>query len=159
MSRPFTLASLALLAALAAGPVAAWAQSGRGEREPPAAPTVLGEWSTEDGHGVIAIEPCGEDLCGRIVGIQRTPGEPMPKDVHGAPQCGLVIIRKEHPDGDGSWLGEITDPRDGTVYGAKIWIGRDGNLRLRGFLGLPLLGQTQVWRRFTGRIGEACGFA
>src|SRR5271168_35236 len=29
---------------------------------------VLGAWSTPDGHGVVAIEQCGDALCGRIVG-------------------------------------------------------------------------------------------
>ena len=120
---------------------------------------VLGTWSTQDGHGVIAIEQCGDALCGRIVGIDREPSEPMPTDVHGAPQCGLTIISKERPTGDGSWLGEVTDPRTGKVYGALIWIDQTGNLRLRGFLGLPLLGQTQTWHRFTGHLTSTCGLA
>ena len=74
-----------------------------------------GTWSTANGHGVIAIEPCGDALCGRIVGIDRNPTEPMPTDVHGRPQCGLTIITNEKPETDGTWLGNVTDPRDGSV--------------------------------------------
>jgi uncharacterized protein (DUF2147 family) len=117
---------------------------------------LLGAWMTQDGHGVIAIERCGEALCGRIVGILRAPGEPLPTDVHGASQCGLTIISKERPATDGTWLGEVTDPRTGTTYGAQLWLDGAGNLRLRGFLGIPLLGRTQTWRPFAGQVTPAC---
>lgn len=120
---------------------------------------LFGDWSTEGGSGVIAIGPCGTALCGRIVGIARAPGEPIPRDVNGESQCGLTIITNEKPNGDGAWIGQITDPRTGKTYGAKIWLGPDGNLRLRGFLGLPLFGQTQVWHPFNGRLGSDCAFS
>ena len=118
--------------------------------------SVLGNWSTEDGHGVIAIEPCGDSLCGRIVGIVRAPGEPMPTDVHGVLECGLTIIKNEKPTGDGSWLGEVTDPRTGAMYRAKLWVDGMGKLRLRAFLGSPLLGQTETWNHFIGHLTDAC---
>ena len=128
------------------------------EAGPPPA-SVTGTWLTPGGDGVIAIEPCGDALCGRIVGITRAPGEPMPTDVRGVSQCGLTIIDNEHPADDGAWLGHVTDPRTGDTYGAKLWIDADGNLRMRGFLGLPLLGQTQIWHPYTGRLTQSCGFA
>jgi uncharacterized protein (DUF2147 family) len=141
------LAGLALLAVPAHGAVPRRAS-------PPA--EVVGSWLTEGADGVIAIAPCGDALCGRIIGIRRRPGEPMPRDVHGAPQCGLTILKDERPTAEGDWLGEITDPRDGRVYRAKLWLDARGRLRVRGFLGLPLFGQTQTWRRFTGTIGPEC---
>jgi uncharacterized protein (DUF2147 family) len=119
----------------------------------------LGTWSTANGHGVIAIAPCGDALCGRIVGIDRAPTDPMPTDVHGRPQCGLTIITDERPETDGTWLGEVTDPRDGRKYHAKLWLDEDGNLHLRGFIGIPLLGATQTWRPFTGHLTAECGLA
>jgi uncharacterized protein (DUF2147 family) len=117
----------------------------------------IGAWSTANGHGVIAIAPCGDALCGRIVGIDRAPREPMPTDVHGRSQCGLTIIKDEKPEADGTWLGEVTDPRDGTTYHAKLWLDADGNLNLRGFIGIPLLGSTETWRPFTGHLTAECG--
>ena len=53
-----------------------------------------GTWLTANGHGVVAIAQCGAALCGRIVGIDREPTEPMPTDVDGHSQCGLTIITK-----------------------------------------------------------------
>ena len=123
------------------------------------APTPLGTWATANGHGVIEIAQCGEALCGQIVGIDRAPAEPMPTDVNGNPQCHLTIIKNEKPEPDGTWLGEVTDPRDGNAYHAELWIGADGNLRVRGFIGIPLLGATQTWHKFTGHLTAECGLA
>jgi uncharacterized protein (DUF2147 family) len=125
--------------------------------EPAATPA--GTWSTANGHSVVAIEPCGDAFCGRIVGIDRAPAEPMPTDVHGRSQCGLTIIANEKPNADGTWLGEVTDPRDGATYDAKLWMDASGDLHLRGYIGIPLLGATQTWRRFTGHLTAECGFA
>jgi uncharacterized protein (DUF2147 family) len=119
----------------------------------------VGAWSTANGHGVVAIEQCGDALCGRIVGIDREPTEPMPTDVRGRSQCGLTIITHGKPEGDGTWLGQITDPRDGNTYHAKLWLDKDGNLTLRGYIGIPLFGSTQIWRPFTGRLTAECGLA
>jgi uncharacterized protein (DUF2147 family) len=125
----------------------------------PATNDPSGTWLTADGRGVIAIAQCGHALCGRIVGIYREPTEPMPTDMNGRPQCGLTIITNEKPDADGTWLGQVTDPRDGIAYHAKLWLDADGNLHLRGFIGVPLLGATQVWRPFTGHLTAECGLA
>ena len=116
----------------------------------------VGTWLTESGHGVVEIAECGDALCGRIVGMDRDPGSPMPTDVNGRPQCGLTIISHERPEADGTWLGEVTNPRDGATYQAKLWVDCSGNLHLRGFIGITLLGSTQVWRPFTGRLSAEC---
>jgi uncharacterized protein (DUF2147 family) len=119
----------------------------------------VGTWSTANGHGVVEIAQCGDALCGRIVGIDREPTAPMPTDVHGRSQCGLTIIKNERPEADGTWLGEVTDPRDGNTYHAKLWLDERGDLRLRGFIGIPLLGSTQIWHPFTGHLTAECGLA
>jgi uncharacterized protein (DUF2147 family) len=117
----------------------------------------VGTWSTANGHGVVAIAQCGDALCGRIVGIDRAPTEPMPTDVHGQSQCGLPIITGEKPAADGTWLGQITDPRDGNTYQAKLWLDGSGDLHLRGFIGIPVLDSTQIWRKYTGPLTAECG--
>jgi uncharacterized protein (DUF2147 family) len=148
-----SMRSLAVLRGVAV--LALGLTAGVASANPAAAP--LGFWATENGHGVIAIDPCGDALCGRIVGIDRKPSEPMPTDVHGRPQCGLTIITNQKPKADGTWWGQITDPRDGSTYQATLRLDEGGNLRLRGFIGIPLLGSTQVWRPFTGHLTAECG--
>jgi uncharacterized protein (DUF2147 family) len=124
-----------------------------------APPAPLGDWITANGHGVVNIALCGDALCGRIVGIERPPGTEVPTDAQGQPQCGLTIISGETPRPDGTWLGRITDPRDGSNYHAEIWVDGAGRLHVRGFVGIPLLGQTQIWHRFTGRLTPKCRIA
>jgi len=119
----------------------------------------VGTWTTANGHGVVEIARCGDSLCGRIVGIDRSASEPMPTDVLGRPQCGLTIITNQRPRTDGTWRGEITDPRDGGTYQAIIWVNKGGDLNLRGFIGIPQLGATQIWHKFTGRLTYECRLA
>lgn len=113
---------------------------------------VQGNWATEGGDGVIAVAPCADSaaLCGRIVGIRRPPGVPVPA------RCGVVILRNQQPAEDGSWRGNVFDPRSGRTFGAQMWLDDAGNLRVRGFLLSPLLGQTQTWHRYDGRLGSDC---
>jgi uncharacterized protein (DUF2147 family) len=150
LSRPrlfvAALVALALNAGVAGG---VWAQ---------ATMNPVGTWLTEGGHGVITIAPCSEGICGTIVGIDRSPNEAMPTDASGRSQCGLRILTGSADPHDGVTSGLITDPRDGKTYQARLWVTPDGNLHLRGFIGVPLLGATQVWRPFVGHIDEECRF-
>jgi uncharacterized protein (DUF2147 family) len=118
-----------------------------------------GSWLTANGEAVVQIAQCGHALCGQIVGIDRGPAAAGPNDVHEAPRCGLTIITDEKPEADGTWLGEITDPRDGSTYQAKLWVDESGNLHLHAFIGIPLLGATVIWRPFTGHVTAECGLA
>ena len=69
----------------------------------------------------------------------------------------MTIITDERQRADGSWLGQITDPRGGGTYHAKLWLDEAGNLNLRGFIGIPQLGTTQIWHPFTGHLTAECG--
>ncbi len=121
-------------------------------------PAAAGRWVTANHSAVIQIAPCGADLCGRIVGIVLGPNEPMPKDWRGASQCGLTIIRvSPNPGSNGaSWSGSILDPRDGSVYNARIAPAAGHQLNLRGYLGLPIFGQTQTWNSYAAPIPPDC---
>lgn len=142
-------ALLGFAAALAIGSIG-WSASATRTADP------CGIWLTANGHGVIEIARCGDALCGRIVGIERASTTPMPTDVRGRPQCGLTIITDEKPAADGTWLGKITDPRDGRAYQAKLSLDEGGNLRLRVFIGISVLGATQTWHPFAGHLTSGC---
>lgn len=107
---------------------------------------------------MIEIAPCGLNLCGRIVGQPRprNPDGSRPMDIHGVPHCGLTILHDAALAADGQWHGRITNPDDGHDWRCSLWAGADGSLRLRGYLLVPLLGETQTWPKFTGTVAADC---
>jgi uncharacterized protein (DUF2147 family) len=64
------------------------------------------------------------------------------------PVIGLVIIRNIQSK-DGEYTGgDILDPDTGTVYRCKFHLDQDGaRLIVRGYIGISLLGRSQVWQR------------
>jgi len=82
----------------------------------------------------------GEDpnpLCHKCPGAQR-----------GKPILGLTFIEGMRRSGLAYESGTILDPEAGTVYSASMELSRDGNtLTVRGYVGLPIFGQSQTWKR------------
>ncbi len=116
----------------------------------------LGRWLSQDHDGVFEIRTCGQMLCGRLIAMRYTGS--MPTDNHGAPQCGLMMLTGFSRDAGNPqrWDGMILDPEKGRRYHAEIWSPEPGLLKLRGYLLLPLFGETQRWTRYEGVIGPAC---
>lgn len=120
-------------------------------------PTLTGLWLTQDHDGVMAVSPCEGGLCVTIAGlIMDHPGDPTPVDYRGVPQCHLPLVTDARQVRPNLWKGHITDPRNGSVYGVELRLDAHGDLALRGFVGIPLLGRTQTWTRFTGKVPSDC---
>ncbi len=118
---------------------------------------VLGEWLTQDRDGVIRIVGCERGLCGTVVGLTgfKPDGTP-PRDVNGQSQCGLPIITDATQSSSGAWFGHIRNPEDGRIHDIELSIDAQGRLRMRGYVGLPLLGKTVMWTRYHGRLTPDC---
>lgn len=125
----------------------------------PFSPQEIGLWATKQNDGVFQIYRCNameEKLCGRFVGMQyKTPLPPTSKQ--GNSQCHFVMLRHFVQEKSGKkWSGTIYDPRDEKGYDAKIWLTAKGELKVRGYLGISLFGETHTWHRFSGHILQNC---
>ncbi len=69
-------------------------------------------------------------------------------DRHDQPIIGLVLMRHLRPQNGEYVGGDIVDPDTGRIYGCTLRL-TDGGHRLimRGYLGISLLGRSQIWRR------------
>ena len=122
-------------------------------------PTVAGFWEADDDKGVaqawFLFEEKDGFFVGRLVKGFKKPGEKVVDtcvkctgDQKNAHMMGLTIINGMKRDGMKYKDGSILDPRDGTVYHAQMELSADNKeLYVRGYIGIPLLGQTQTWRR------------
>ena len=118
---------------------------------------VMGIWWTQDHDGVVQIYRCQAGLCGRVVGVVTfRPDGSAPVDIHGRSRCHLEIIPGGRVEDDGVWASHIINPDDGKTWTINLQAEPDGRLRMRGYIGLPLFGETVHWTHFTGHLTPDC---
>jgi glucan biosynthesis protein C len=130
-----------------------------------AAATPVGLWYAEGGAAQVAIEPCGSELCGRVVWLRSPLDEDGCdlRDRHNPDQTlrsqrvmGLEVLRGLKPRPNGTWAsGSIYDPATGNTYTCHLALDGDDRVRLRGYVGIPLLGRTTTWTR-VGTENRSC---
>jgi len=60
---------------------------------------------------------------------------------------GLEFLKDFVFDGDDEWTdGTVYDPKSGKTYSCKMWL-EDGNLVLKGYIGISLLGRSETLER------------
>lgn len=146
--RTFLRASLVL--ALLAGTTSAWADLN----------SPVGLWKNIDDksgkvRSLIRISENNGELTGKVEKIFSEPGEdanPKCDKCEGArkdqPIIGMVFMNGLKKDGDEYSGGEILDPDNGKVYRSKMSLIEGGKkLKVRGYIGTPLFGRSQVWVR------------
>lgn len=116
-----------------------------------------GRWTTIDDktgkeRSIVDLTVSGNTLSGRIVKIFPQPGDTgicskCPGAFKDKPILGMNFVWGLKNEGNGVWSGgSILDPKSGKVYKAKMTL--DGNrLNVRGYVGVSILGRTQVWKR------------
>lgn len=64
------------------------------------------------------------------------------------PLEGLQVLTGMHKDGGKFGGGDVVDPEGGGTYRCQMQLSTDGrHLEVRGYIGIALLGRTQVWER------------
>jgi uncharacterized protein (DUF2147 family) len=116
---------------------------------------ILGHWLTEPRDGIIEISVANDgSYQGKIVGGN----DPQRLDQHNPDPArrsltllGQTILQGMKYDGGGEWSGgTIYDPDSGRTYKCRLARLDLDRLQVRGFIGIALLGRSQVWTRYLG---------
>lgn len=128
---------------------------------------VFGTWLTASGVAQVRIGPCADQasgpVCGFIIGLinpKGPDGKVVPPEVatdyrNADPKLrdrkviGMALIWgfKKTADPNAFENGQIYNGENGKMYNANIGLEADGRLRLRGYVGTPMFGETQYWTR------------
>ncbi|MEN9684906.1 MAG: hypothetical protein RLZZ28_692 [Bacteroidota bacterium] len=117
---------------------------------------IIGIWLNSSGKGQIQVYKEGDKYYGKIIWL-REPNGPRgnPKldannpdrSLQSQPLVGLVILRGFKFD-DGEWnSGKVYDPENGKDYKCYLKLKDAKTLNVRGYIGISLLGRTEVWTR------------
>ena len=123
---------------------------------PALAASPFGVWQNEEGTAQVKVEPCGETICGKVVGLR----EPLDKNgkpkvdwmnpdpaLRNRPVMGLTVLHSFVPDGPDRWVnGTIYDPDSGNTYKSTMTVLPDGTAEVRGYVLLPVIGRTSYWK-------------
>lgn len=123
----------------------------------PEADAITGVWLTAAEDGYIQIFEENGAYFGKTVGEPPGSGESdgPEKDVHNPDPAkrdrsllGIRILEGFEYNGEGRWEdGEAYDPNNGKTYSAWIERPEPDQLKLRGYIGISLLGRTEIWTR------------
>ena len=121
---------------------------------------VFGIWASDG--SVIEITQQNQQLSAKIVAIKdalyRADEEDI-KGIVGTPRkddlnpdealrerflIGLELLSDYRHNGK-RWEGKIYDPESGNTYSSRMHVDKDGNLKMRGYIGISLLGRTAVF--------------
>ena len=121
---------------------------------------IVGTWLVEEKTGKIQIFRCGDNYCGKTVWIKPTAENPNPEEkldlqnpdpkkrtgtlLGSTMMWGLTYNKKEQ-----RWEeGHIYDSRSGKTYNCRAELIDGGRrLKLRGYIGISLIGGSTVWTR------------
>lgn len=107
-----------------------------------------GRWLTASGNVEVEVAPCGEALCGTIVRVLANRSMSMPgATMAGAPGLGVKVLSALRPAGEGRWIGRLYNRENGKTYDCLVTLPADGQMEVRGYVGAPAFGQSQIWTR------------
>jgi uncharacterized protein (DUF2147 family) len=135
--RPF-LAPIALLALTAA-------------QAPPRAP-IEGYWKNPIGSAIIAIAPCGNLLCGKVVWASA---RGQREAVKGAPHVVGTMVLTDLKQKGNRWTGILFIPDDNIHVSARLQLLGNRDLKLTGCALAGLFCRSQIWTRADGPLPSA----
>ena len=119
---------------------------------------IVGSWKNGEGTGIIQIYKNGDKYQGKITWLKE-PNDPKtgkPKtDIshpeeknHSRPVLGLVNMWGFKYTDKNEWTGgKIYDPKNGKTYSCKVAMESNNVIKVRGYIGVSLIGRTDTWTR------------
>ncbi len=110
---------------------------------------VVGTYMTDKNEAMVEVYKTGTKYFGKI-NWTKTPGKMDTNNPDAAQKtdklAGKEILKSFDFNGKDTWHnGTIYDPKNGKTYSCKITRDDKGNLNVRGFIGVSLLGRTAFW--------------
>ena len=117
---------------------------------------VVGKWLSATGDGQIEIYKRSDKYFGKLSWIKEPNDEKgKPKvdnknpntSLRVKPMLGLEIL-KDFIFESGKWTdGTIYDPNTGKTYSCNLTLKENGQLNIRGYIGISLIGRSETWKR------------
>ena len=119
---------------------------------------VIGTWLNEDEDAHIQVTKKDDKYFGKVIWIKEPIDPETGKEkldvlnpdesLRSRPRLGLEILENFVYDGDDRWEdGKIYDPKSGKTYSCYMKFINKDKLKIRGFVGVTLLGKTTYWTR------------
>lgn len=110
---------------------------------------LIGTYMTDKNEGMVEITKRDNKYFGKLIWT-KTPGKldsNNPDDKQKTEKlAGKEILKDFTFDGKDLWHnGTIYDPKNGKTYSCKITRDEKGNLNVRGYIGVSMLGRTTFW--------------
>ena len=115
----------------------------------PLSTPIEGLWKNPSGTAIIAVAPCANSLCGKVVWASERGRR---EAVKGAPQVvGSDVLTGVSRAGD-HWTGSLFIPDDDIHVSAKLQLVDARQLKISGCVLAGLFCRSQVWTRFDGPL-------
>ena len=129
----------------------------QGQAQEFGADDILGIWLNEDKDAHIEVYKEGDIYFGKIIwlkdpneedtGLPKLDDENPDEELQKRPIMGLLLLKDFVFDEDEWNDGTIYDPNNGKTYSCYMRMDSMDYLRIRGFIGISLLGRTTYWTR------------
>lgn len=110
---------------------------------------VLGTYMNPSGEGILKIYKEGNKYFGKLVWMkhpEKIDTKNPDKTKQSQKILGSTVLKNFVFDGKDTWAnGSAYDPKNGKTYSCKISRDERGNLNVRGYIGISLLGRTDYF--------------
>lgn len=118
---------------------------------------ILGTWFNAEKDAKIEMVKVGDKFFGKVIwlkfpndskGKPKTDVENPDPKLKSRPRLGLVVLTNlAYKDGSKYEKGKIYDPKTGKTYACQAELVGNSKIKLRGYIGVSLVGKTSEWTR------------